>query len=103
MTSTDMILPQRGARTYFADPLFDHKIDPTMRDGLQTLARAFVRRSTELGLVGQRRDEAALDFWTGAAVCAAMNGHTELAEAIGKIGVLEISARGYAAVMTLAL
>jgi hypothetical protein len=36
MTSTDMILPQRGARTYFADPLFDHKIDPTMRDGLQT-------------------------------------------------------------------
>jgi hypothetical protein len=32
-----------------------------------------------------------------------MNGHTELAEAIGKIGVLDISPRGYAAVMALAL
>jgi hypothetical protein len=32
-----------------------------------------------------------------------MNGHTEFAEAIGKIGVLEIATRGYSAVMALAL
>jgi hypothetical protein len=57
-----MILPQRGARTYFADPLFDHKIDPTMRDGLQKLARAFVRRATDawLGRRTARRSRA----WT---------------------------------------
>jgi transposase InsO family protein len=103
MTSPEMILPRRGARTYFADPLFDHKIDPTMRDALQKLARAFVRRATDTGLIGQRRDEAALDFWSGASVSAMMSGHTELAEAIGKIGVLEIAKRGYSAIITLSL
>jgi hypothetical protein len=65
MTSTDMILPQRGARTYFADPLFDHKIDPTMRDGLQTLARAFVRRSTELGWSARGGTKPLLIFGVG--------------------------------------
>jgi hypothetical protein len=96
-------LKHGGKLVYASDPLIDNKIDPTMRGALQALARAFVQRSNAAGLVGAERDKAALDFWCGAATAAHITGNGTLAEAIGKIGVLDIAQRGYAAVMALAL
>lgn len=74
----------------------------TRKEQLQTLASRFVERANALHYRGRRRDDAALDYFLGAATGASIAGDETLALALGNLTGLVLSLRGYAEVERLA-
>lgn len=68
----------------------------------KALARRFVERSESLKYKGKKRDDAALDYFCGAAVLAEEMGNDAMGEHLARICVLMISVRGYIAIKELA-
>ena len=76
-----------------------------MSDEIKTtkaLAEKFIERSKELKYSGVKRDNAALDYFCGAASMAELSGDTALYAHLGRIITLLIAVRGYIAVAELA-
>ena len=68
----------------------------------RTVARRFVERAAALELKGVKRDNAALDYFCGAAAGAELAGDPQLAHSLGVIAALIVSVRGYIGVQELA-
>lgn len=68
----------------------------------KALAAKFVERADLLGYKGKKRDDASLDFWTGAAALAEIEGNTELYELLGRQAALIVAVRGYFGVKQIA-
>jgi hypothetical protein len=68
----------------------------------QKLALSFIERADALSLKGKKRDDAALDYWCGAAIGAGLAGNTQLESHLGRIAALVISVRGFMAVKEIA-
>jgi hypothetical protein len=66
------------------------------------LAKQFIERAEALNYKGKRRDNAALDFWCGAATLAQQEERNDVAEYLGRLAVLLIAVRGYIAIRDLA-
>lgn len=69
---------------------------------VKTIAERFVERSSALGLKGKKRDDAALDYFLGAAAGAELAGDVQMACQLGLVSAMIISVRGYAGVVSLA-
>lgn len=69
---------------------------------VKQLALRFIERAEALNYKGKKRDDAALDFFCGAACVIEANGDPDLADHIGRVAVMLISVRGYFAVRELA-
>lgn len=69
---------------------------------LQALARKFIGRADGLGYRGKKRDDAALDFFCGAAVAPDAAERGDLSQHIHTVNALVIATRGYVAVRELA-
>ena len=69
---------------------------------INELAKRFVERAEALGYKGKERDDAALDFFCGAAVGAEIIGNQAEADRIGRVAVMMVSVRGYIAIKELA-
>ena len=68
----------------------------------RALARSFIKRAEALGYKGKKRDDAALDYFCGAAVLASESGNASLATHLGALCALTISVYGFVAVSQLA-
>jgi hypothetical protein len=68
----------------------------------QKLATSFMERADALNLKGKKRDDAALDYWCGAAIGAGLAGHTQLESHFGRLAALVISVRGFMAIKEIA-
>jgi hypothetical protein len=68
---------------------------------IQPIAAKCVERAAALHLKGKRRDDAALDFFVGAAAGAELAGDTALAPHIGMTAAMLVSVRGYLAIAEL--
>lgn len=66
------------------------------------LANRFIERAEALGYKGKKRDDAALDYWCGAASLAEEFGNAPLALALGGQAVHMIGVRGFFAIKELA-
>lgn len=75
---------------------------PTHVELARTLARRFIERAEELGYKGKKRDDAALDYFVGAAVLAELQGNKLLYEHLGRVALFVIAVRGYFGVKELA-
>lgn len=78
--------------------LTDQKDRRTLARGI---ASAFIERSKALEYKGKKRDNAALDYFIGAAKCLELTGDEETASYLGRLAWL-ISVRGYSEVETIA-
>lgn len=67
----------------------------------KALAKKFIERSNALKYSGVKRDNAALDYFCGAASMAELSGNVPLMEHLTRITLL-IAVRGYIAVAELA-
>ena len=65
------------------------------------LAQCFIERAKELQYKGVKRDNAALDYWVGAATLARETGQQELAGYLSLTAALIISVRGYTGIVQL--
>lgn len=74
----------------------------TRTQTVKALAKRFIERAEALQLKGRRRDNAALDYFVGAAVLAELNGDADLSNHLGTISALIISVRGFFGVKELA-
>ena len=70
---------------------------------MRRLARTFIDRANQQGIIGCLRDNEALAYWTGAATTLCYTEHGDLAEDVAKIGVVEVAARGFQAILELAI
>jgi hypothetical protein len=68
----------------------------------QIVAQRFIERAQALGLKGKKRDEAALDFFTGAAAGAEIAGDKDLAKHLGILCALVVAVRGFIGVNEIA-
>lgn len=68
---------------------------------IKFVAEKFVERANALGLKGKRRDDAALDFFCGAAIGAQAANNIPLAQQIGNVAALIVAVRGAMAVIDL--
>lgn len=68
----------------------------------RNLAKAFIKRATELGYKGKKRDDAALNYFVGAAVLAELQGNNILYQHLGRLAGFLIAIHGYAAVKDIA-
>jgi hypothetical protein len=68
----------------------------------KALAKKFIERSNALKYSGVKRDNAALDYFCGAASMAELSGNVPLMEHLTRIITLLIAVRGYIAVAELA-
>lgn len=66
----------------------------TTRLKIRAIARAFQERAKELQYKGKKRDDAALDFFCGAANLAEINGDEPLLNHLQKVLILSIAVRG---------
>ena len=71
-------------------------------DHVQTIAKRFIERAEALELKGKKRDDAALDYFCGAAAGAELAGNAQLATHIGVVCATMLSVRGFFAVKELA-
>lgn len=65
------------------------------------LAEAFVERASQLDYKGKKRDDAALDYFVGAAISAKLKGDNGLHDHLGRVGLFIIAVRGYQGVLDL--
>lgn len=72
------------------------------RQIIRTIAQRFVERAESLGYKGKKRDDAALDYWCGAAVAAEASGDANLGQRLANIAVLIVAVRGYFGVKEMA-
>lgn len=87
----------------WSQPLAMLTVTPEMRDIIQAMARRFMDRArANPQWTPAELDFAAGEFWVGATVLAASIQQTRLAEALGKIGSLEVMRRGYNAIVEMA-
>lgn len=84
-----------------AAPYAQNKIRRENWEPIKALAQTCMERARFSTLAD--RDALALEFWTGAANAWRIAGFSALSEDTAKLGVLEISTRGYQAVIELAL
>lgn len=68
----------------------------------KALAQKFIERSEALGLKGKKRDDAALDFWCGAASALELSGRKLDADTLGRQAALIVAVRGYFGVREMA-
>ena len=68
----------------------------------KALAEKFIERAAALGYKNKARDNAALDYFCGAASLAELSGDVRLAQHLGRIITLLFAVRGYIAVAELA-
>jgi hypothetical protein len=66
------------------------------------MAVKLIERAAALGLKGKKRDDAALDYFVGAAAGAELAGDAKLACHLGVVSAMIISVRGYIGVAELA-
>lgn len=59
------------------------------------LARAFRDRSEAIGLKGKKRDDAALEFFLGAAMGLHIEGHEDASQHVLRVASWLIATRGY--------
>jgi hypothetical protein len=74
----------------------------TRHDKIKTIAERFRERAAALNLKGKKRDDAALDYFVGAAVGAELAGDADLAQAIALAATLIVSVRGFIGVSDIA-
>lgn len=77
-------------------------INTSMSATTQKLALSFIEGADALGLKGKKRDDAALDYWCGAAIGAGLAGNADLERHLGRIAALVISVRGFIAIKQIA-
>lgn len=65
------------------------------------LARGFIERATELGYKGKKRDDAAMDYFTGATYAAQLAGDEDLRNYLVRMMALLISTRGYSEIVAM--
>jgi hypothetical protein len=68
----------------------------------KTISARFIERADALQLRGKRRDDAALDYFVGAAAGAELAGNINLGKHLGTVALLIVSIRGYKAVEEMA-
>ena len=68
----------------------------------RVLAQRFIERAEFLNYKGKKRDNAALDFFTGAASLAQVTGQLPLAQHLATLCAILISVRGFVAVKEIA-
>ncbi len=64
-------------------------------------AAAFRTRAVALGLKGKRRDEALLDYWSGATTTCLLLGRTDEAQYLNTVGSMILQVRGYSEIESL--
>ena len=69
---------------------------------IKTIATRFIERAAALELKGKKRDDAALDYFVGAAAGAELAGDGKLAAQLGAVAVMIVAIRGYIGVAELA-
>ena len=74
----------------------------TPDDRSQAFARSFMERATVLNYKGKKRDDAALDYYCGAATALYASGDTDFAATLRTQAVLLVSTRGYMGVVGIA-
>jgi hypothetical protein len=89
--------------TWSATPYGSHNIRPENQSIIKELAQEFQKRLQQANLPMDDCNKASLEYWIGAATITRLSGQTQLSEDIAKLGVLEISPRGYQAISELAL
>ncbi len=75
---------------------------PTRQNIAAIMARRFKQRSETMGHKGKKRDDAALEFFIGAAIALSVSGQNDLAEALTVAVSFDISFHGYTAIERLA-
>jgi hypothetical protein len=89
--------------THSAAPYALHKIRRENIDVIRKIATAFHQRVERLNVPLDEANKLALEYWIGAATTAKALGLSALNDDIAKLGVLEVSSRGFQAICELAL
>ena len=89
--------------TYAHNPFYDHAIPVEHHGPIRSIAKIFVERVQRSEIAGSNRDVEALAYWIGAVSALRAVNYGALAEDVAKLGVLEVTPRGFQAIFDLAL